>query len=300
MRMVENTFLALKKAIEQREYAVAGLRPGTASQLYFVDQKNPQKTPLAVLYLHGFSASPEEVRPLPDQLAAALGANLYMPRLTGHGLNGEALALAKPAQWYANVKAAFKVSSQLGDRVIVVGTSTGAPLALWLALQKPKQLAALLLISPNFATRDARGEWLRKRWGRLLFRAVRGPFHGIEPLSAGHSRYWTTFFPVIAVRNLLQLVADVRGSDFSGIKLPTFIAYSKADKVVNAEWIEQKFDELGAKLKRLLPVENSTDPLQHVIVGDIRSANTTGQVVDEILEFLRQAGIAAPASEAKA
>lgn len=289
--MSANDLQALAQTIHQSESAVVGLRSGLESQLHFFNPKSPTKTRYVVMYLHGFSASPQEVMPLPAQVAAALGANLFMPRLNGHGLNGKALAKTTASEWRANVRAAYKTALQLGDELIVLGTSTGATLGFWLALNNPASLAALLLVSPNFATRDPRGEWLRKRWGRLLFRVVRGPLQGIEPLSAGHSKYWTTFFPVIAIRNLLALITPLREADFSVIKLPVFVAYSEQDEVVDTDLIEQKFAELGGEHKRLLSITTSTDPLQHVIVGDIRSPNTTALILKEMLGFLAQAGV---------
>ena len=41
------------------------------------------KTPLSVVYLHGFSASSQEIRPVPDDVASALGANLVYTRFQG-------------------------------------------------------------------------------------------------------------------------------------------------------------------------------------------------------------------------
>lgn len=51
------------------------------------------KTTYCVLYIHGFSATGEELRPLPDMIAQGLGANIYFTCLTGHGQNGDAMTL---------------------------------------------------------------------------------------------------------------------------------------------------------------------------------------------------------------
>jgi esterase/lipase len=55
---------------------------------------NPDKTktPCAIVYLHGFSATRQETAPLSDLVAAQLGAYLYYTRLAGHGRGGEAMA----------------------------------------------------------------------------------------------------------------------------------------------------------------------------------------------------------------
>ena len=64
--------------LAQRETAAGGVREGCAKQVVWAD--GHRKTPMAVLYIHGFSATGAEVRPLPDLLAEALGANLYFAR----------------------------------------------------------------------------------------------------------------------------------------------------------------------------------------------------------------------------
>ena len=40
---------------------------------------------MAVVYIHGFSASPQENEPAVSDIATSLGANLFKARLSGHG-----------------------------------------------------------------------------------------------------------------------------------------------------------------------------------------------------------------------
>ena len=72
-----------------------------------------EKTPLSVVYLHGFSATSEEIRPVPDRVAAGLGANLVFTRLTGHGRPGAALARATVADWMAETAGLSATSGRL-------------------------------------------------------------------------------------------------------------------------------------------------------------------------------------------
>jgi hypothetical protein len=69
-----------------RESAVPALRPDSGKEILWAAAPGA-KTPLAVVYLHGFSADREEIRPVPDDVATALGANLFLTRLAGHGLS---------------------------------------------------------------------------------------------------------------------------------------------------------------------------------------------------------------------
>jgi hypothetical protein len=79
---------------------------------------------VAIVYVHGFSASKAEVRPLPDRVAAALHANLFFTRLTGHGQDGTAMAKGSINAWVNNHAEAIAIDRAIGERVVVIGTST--------------------------------------------------------------------------------------------------------------------------------------------------------------------------------
>ena len=78
--------------LARREAGVAGIRPGLQKEIVWADPASKAKTSIAIVYVHGFSASKGEMRPLPDRVASALRANLYFTRLTGHGQDGVAMA----------------------------------------------------------------------------------------------------------------------------------------------------------------------------------------------------------------
>ena len=65
--------------LHARDQDEAPLEPGAESAVtWAVEEANP--TELCVVYLHGWGASPPELSPVPEQLAAALGANLLRYR----------------------------------------------------------------------------------------------------------------------------------------------------------------------------------------------------------------------------
>jgi hypothetical protein len=96
---------------------------------------------------------------------------------------------------------------------MVVGTSTGATLATWLAhreattaaergeglasagetdlasarLTLDGELAALVLLSPNFALRDRRARVLTWPWGRQIARLVQGRYRSFEPTGSSQN-----------------------------------------------------------------------------------------------------------------
>ena len=89
----------LKDWINTQESTFDNIKKDNASQLEFYDSI-PQKTAYSVLYLHGFSASTEEGDPVHRNIALALKANLYLPRLSDHGLIEEEPMLNFTGQKY--------------------------------------------------------------------------------------------------------------------------------------------------------------------------------------------------------
>jgi hypothetical protein len=68
--------------LAMREGQFDDIIDGVEKQVIWAGEANV-KTPLSIIYLHGFTASSKEIRPVPDRVATALGANLYFTRFTG-------------------------------------------------------------------------------------------------------------------------------------------------------------------------------------------------------------------------
>ena len=77
--------LDLYLAAEEGEYD--DIIPGTQKRIVWAGEAGARTT-FSIVYIHGFSATSEEIRPVPDNVAEALGANLYYTRLAGHGRGG--------------------------------------------------------------------------------------------------------------------------------------------------------------------------------------------------------------------
>ncbi|HSO21149.1 MAG TPA: alpha/beta fold hydrolase, partial [Desulfosarcina sp.] len=153
--IVPDSVDALDGYLHRAESRVAGIRRGCEKTIVWHGGRR-QRRDLAVVYLHGFSASRRETWPLCDRLAESIGANLFYTRLAGHGRDGNALAEATLSDWQADGLEAVDIGRRLGRRIILVGMSTGGTLAAWLATQ-PKVaplLHSLVLLSPNFMPKN--------------------------------------------------------------------------------------------------------------------------------------------------
>ena len=101
----------------------------------------------AVLLLHGLAASPLEMR----YLARALhrdGYSVHVPHLRGYGYGGDA---ADSHEWHARACTIFEQLKREYRTVSVGGLCIGAVLALSLAAEKGRDVAALSLLSTTLA-----------------------------------------------------------------------------------------------------------------------------------------------------
>ncbi|HLI42808.1 MAG TPA: alpha/beta fold hydrolase [Streptosporangiaceae bacterium] len=118
--------------------------------------------PVGVLLCHGFTGSPQSLRPWAEYLAGA-GLTVSLPRLPGHGTSWRDLARTGWRDWYAEAEAAFAALAGRCEQVFVFGLSMGGSLALRLAETRGAappsrgdepavpRLRGLVLVNPSLA-----------------------------------------------------------------------------------------------------------------------------------------------------
>jgi hypothetical protein len=76
--------------LETMESRFDDIRPDSHNRVIWAGEQET-RTALSIVYFHGFSASSQEIRPVPDLLAQAFGANLVYTRFRGHGRDSDAM-----------------------------------------------------------------------------------------------------------------------------------------------------------------------------------------------------------------
>ena len=275
--------------VAAKEALFTDIRPGTAKEIVWARGRKNTRTPLSIVYIHGFSATKQEIRPVPDSVAAAFRANIFYTRLTGHGRTNEAMGEATVKSWVDDVSEAVAVGEAIGQKIVLVGTSTGATLALWAATQPElvRNVAAVVLISPNFGPNDPRADMLLWPWGKQILHAVQGDTFRWEPANEDHARFWTRAYPTDALLPMMASVKMTTNADLEGIRIPVFVAFSPEDQVVNPSRTQDALARMDPTLLDTMVVLNSLDRNKHVIAGDILSPNTSEAITRRIVSFLR-------------
>lgn len=267
--------------IAQREQTFPDIRPGDGKRIVWAGAKGA-KTPLAIVYVHGFSASPAEIRPVAEEVAKATGSNLFFTRLAGHGRDGAAMAQASAEDWLFDMAEAMAVGRRLGERVVVIGTSTGGTLAALAATDAALNggLAGTVLLSPNFGL-HAPAQWLLdaplvERWGA----AVAGETRSFTPLNDAQGQHWTTTYPTAALFPMARLIRAARDADYARATTPLLVLYAPDDMVIDPARIPAVIAAWGGPVQvEARQMGDGDDPFSHVIAGDILSPGQTADTI---------------------
>jgi esterase/lipase len=270
----------LQNNIDKSEKSVKGIKPDNQARIIWADSSKKEKTKIAFLYLHGFSASQAEGDPVHRDLAKKYNANLYLSRLAEHGIDkGDSTMInLRAGDYEASAENALSVAEKLGDSVVVIGTSAGGALALYLASRHP-EIKALVLYSPCVKLFDPTAVILDKPWGLQIARLVTGgPAKKFDSDSRAHANYWQLNYRIEALVALQNLVSNTMKPEiFLKIKCPVFLGYyykneKEQDNTVSVPAMLKMFNELGTP-DRLKEKEAFPEAGAHVIASYIRSKN---------------------------
>jgi len=183
--------------------------------------------PVGVVLSHGFTGTPQSLRPWAEHLAAA-GYAVALPRLPGHGTRWQDLNATRWPDWYGEVERAFDRLRSRCDQVFAGGLSMGGTLVLRLAEQRPADVAGLVVVNPHLGTERRDVKYLLP----LLHRVVPS-FPGIasDIRKPGEKELAYDRTPLRAMHSLTHLLKLVV-TDLPKIIAPTLLYRSRVDHVV--------------------------------------------------------------------
>ena len=269
------------------------VKPDNEARIVWANDSTKAKTPYVIVYLHGFSASQEEGNPVHRNIAKQFGCNMYLARLSEHGIDTtDALVNMTATSLWESAKEAYAIGKQLGDKVILMGTSTGGTVALELA-SSFEDVAGLVLYSPNIAINNPSAFLTNNPWGLQIARMVMGGKENVlKNRTDTYKKYWNHQYRLEAVVELQELLETTMiPSHFNKIKCPLLTLYyfkdeKNQDPVVKVSAMKEMFEAVStpANLKRMIPIPEAGN---HVLASPIQS-NDIVTVEKETALFLEQ------------
>ncbi len=277
---------ALENYISANE-AKHRLKPENEARIVWADSSR-KKTEYSVVYIHGFSASQEEGDPVHEEFAKKFGCNLYLARMADHGIDTtEQLLYFTADRWWKSSREALAIGRALGDKVIIMSTSTGGTVALALAAEYPTEVFALINMSPLIALKDPLAWVGPLPWGLQIGRLVKG--HYLSPSTTPGTdtalfyRYWNRTYRLEAAIQLTEMVdSKMDKKTFEKVVAPSLTLYyfkneEEQDPSVKVSAILEMQKQLGTadSLKVAIPIPNAGDHVlgSHVVSKDIESVN---------------------------
>lgn len=271
----EYSIETLDKSLEEKEARIPDLKADNNAIVSWANEKG-KPTDLVFVYLHGFGASRMEAEPVVSKLAKEFKANVFYARLKGHGRRGvEGFKDLSKENYLASAEEALEIGKLLGQKVVLISTSTGGTLSLYLASQNP-EIAGLIMYSPFVGLKNPMMAQITTPKGREMFEAMIGGETQEMNRPEPESKYWSTAYHINAYVALIGMLQKTMTLDtFEAVKCPVFMAYyykneEEQDKVVSVSAMLDMYNQLGTsdsiKEKQAFP-----DTGNHVIASDMRS-----------------------------
>jgi len=256
------------------------VKPENEARIIWQNDSLKNKTEYAVVYLHGFSASQEEGDPVHQDFAKKFGCNLYLARLAEHGLDtADVLINLTADNYWESAKQALAIGKQLGEKVILMGTSTGGTQALQLAAAYPDDVAALVLMSPNIEINDPAAWALNNHWGLQLARLVKkGNYNLASDQRDIYKKHWYSKYRLegtVALQEMLE--TTMNKETFVKINQPLLLLYyfkddEHQDNVVKVSAMKKMFELISTPVasKKAVAIPKAGD---HVMGSYIKSGD---------------------------
>lgn len=198
---------------------------------------HPPGAKMAVLLVHGFTATPWEMRPLAEFLADTGIASLAV-RLPGHGTSPEDLAGRRWEEWSDAILDGYQILSKDFQVIYGMGMSTGCLLLLITAMAKP--LNGLVLFSPYLRVLNKLAPyagWLQ--WLR--------PYHE-KPAGEEPNVHYYNRRPLASIHQINRLLKTVH-KQLPQIECPVLAFNGEGDQTVDIDSGRRLVDLLGSAIK---------------------------------------------------
>lgn len=279
--------------------ATRDLKPGAEARVVWQPGKRHQQTDYVLVYLHGFRASHPEGRPVHRKIAGFLRANLFLSRFQEHGItSANPLRNLTEEKLLKSARFAYAIGKRIGKKVILMGSSTGGSLALYLAAQPSfkKNIAGIVLYSPLIRFFGIKEKFLQYKLSRKILSYIPGKSYRINTPKATYTeeRIW---FSSYALQGALALGAFVdhqmHSQLFKQVECPVFVGYyyknrNEQDKIVSVRAIQKMAEQL--KNAQKVHTANFPNAENHVICSNLLSKSVE-KVIQETHIFFESIGL---------
>ena len=223
---------------------------------------------IGILLLHGFSASPHEVKELAQYLHDNLNATVYVPLIACHGIDYRKFGDCSYEEWVSSTEEAYDDLSYAADDIYVGGISLGASLAIDIA--KKHDVKGVIIIGAPVQFMDS----------AITYACIGKYFINSVPnykLSKEERRYYYYDRSIAAICSLTKYVNKVN-EDLYLVTDPIMILQAENDVTVNPASAIEIYSMVGSEDKQLDLFESDS----HIIIN----TKDKGKIFSDIQGFI--------------
>ncbi len=224
---------------------------------------------LGVVLVHGFLASPAEVRSFGEKLKS-LGYPVTGVRLKGHGTSPWDLRERSWQDWLESVRRGYTVMSAFAQRICLVGFSAGGALSLRLAADCPERLVGVAAISVPLKFRDRSMIFVPLVHGaNRLVRWV-SSLEDMLPFRSRDSEHPDINYRNVPIRGLYELrrMVDELEDRLPNVQCPVTLIQGTDDPIVEPNSAELIYRKLGTSRKKLVMVPATRHGILYENIGE--------------------------------
>lgn len=240
-----------------------------------------QRRNLGIVMVHGFLASPAELRQVAEHFAGR-GYPVLGVRLKGHGTSPWDLRERSREDWLESIRRGYEIMRAFVPRIAVVGFSTGGALSLILAAERPAGLAGVaaaavpvkfrntrLIFAPLVHTANRLLKWVSSEEGPFPFR----------PNDSEHPHINYRHMPVRGLYELMRVV-DALHEALPAVQCPVTLLQATEDDVIDPKSAQIVHKKLGSTNKTLHMLSSDRHGVINENIGD------TWRIIEDFLAGL--------------
>jgi len=204
-----------------------------------------------VLVVHGFTGTPQSVRPWAEAIASA-GHTVLLPRLPGHGTTVDDMQGTTAKDWVGEAEMSLRGLQERCDRIFVVGLSMGGTITYDLASRFPEVVRGIAVVNGSLFSTDPRVK-LAPILGKLPLK-LKGVANDVADPAQRELAYDRV--PTKAAASMLSFQEQVKNR-IGQIRCPALIFGSRQDHVVNPANATYAYEHIGSADKDLVWLERS-------------------------------------------
>ena len=221
-----------------------------------------KKTKRGVILIHGFTATPQEMRELGNYLYKK-GITIYAPLLSGHGTVPEDLFRSNAQDWCNDIEKSISLLSNHCTEIYLIGNSFGGNLAFLSASKHQNVKGVIALATPFIFRYDKIGKSIAYTLSKIKLFKKKHYQKNVKEIYKNTNRICYDQIPLHSLLEMLKVVKESKSS-LSTFKKNVLLMQSEQDNLVSKKSIHFALENIPSKNKKVIWIPESI----HVFISD--------------------------------